>query len=58
MKQALIFIIIILSATQLNSQSLVNFDKYFADQTMRIDYFHIGEEFLTIDITYLNSLYP
>ena len=55
MKQALTFIIIILFATQLNSQSLENFDNYFTDQTMRIDYFHIGdaiEEFITIDQVY------
>lgn len=51
----LFFTIIILSAAQLYSQSLDNFDKYFTDQTMRIDYFHIGdaiEEFITIDQVY------
>ena len=56
MKQLILFItIIILSVTQLNSQSLENFDNYFTDQTMRIDYFHIGdaiEEFITIDQVY------
>ncbi|RKY94481.1 MAG: peptidase M64 [Ignavibacteriae bacterium] len=56
MKQLIFsFTIIILLVTQLNSQSLVNFDNYFTDQTMRIDYFHIGdaiEEFITIDQVY------
>ena len=56
MKQLILFIIvIILFASQLQPQSLENFDEYFTDQTMRIDYFHIGdaiEEFLTIDQVY------
>jgi len=56
MKQLILFfIVIILFATQLQPQSLENFDKYFTDQTMRIDYFHIGdaiEEFITIDQVY------
>lgn len=37
------------------SQSFENFDKYFLDETMRIDYFHIGnatEEFITLDQIY------
>ncbi len=56
MKQLLLFItVIILFASQLQPQSLENFDEYFTDQTMRIDYFHIGdaiEEFITIDKVY------
>ena len=37
------------------SQKAVNFDKYFSDQTMRIDYFHIGNatsELITLDQIY------
>ena len=37
------------------SQQKNNFDKYFSDQTMRIDYFHIGNassEIITIDKIY------
>ena len=56
MKQLIHFLtIFILSANQFYSQSLENFDEYFTDQTMRIDYFHIGdaiEEFITIDKVY------
>ncbi len=51
MNQSLLFItVIILFTSQLQPQSLENFDEYFTDQTMRIDYFHIGdaiEEFIT-----------
>ena len=56
MKRLLLFItVIILFTSQLQAQSLENFDEYFTDQTMRIDYFHIGdaiEEFITIDRVY------
>jgi hypothetical protein len=37
------------------SQSAVNFDRYFIDKTMRVDYFHIGnakEEMVTLDQVY------
>ncbi len=56
MKQLLIFCtILILSTAHLFSQTMDNFDKYFTDRTMRIDYFHIGdaiEEFITLDKVY------
>jgi len=56
MKQLILFITtIILFASQLKAQTLDNFERYFTDQTMRIDYFHIGdaiEEFITIDQVY------
>jgi hypothetical protein len=50
MKRATI-IFIILYATIMNAQT-IKFNDYFVDQTMRIDYFHIGDaanEFITID---------
>jgi len=37
------------------SQEFGNFNKYFLDETMRIDYFHVGEakdEFITLDQIY------
>jgi len=47
---SLIIILFILSA--LLAQTSLNFDDYFVDKTMRIDYFHIGdskEEWITLD---------
>ncbi len=41
-------------------QSSVNFDKYFVDKTMRVDYFHIGnakEEMVTLDQVYQQGLW-
>ncbi|RKY95771.1 MAG: peptidase M64 [Ignavibacteriae bacterium] len=56
MKQLILFIAItIFFATQLQPQTVEDFDNYFTDQTMRIDYFHIGdaiEEFITLDQVY------
>lgn len=42
------------------AQSSVNFDDYFVDKTMRIDYFHVGdakEEFITVDQIYQQSVW-
>jgi len=41
-------------------QSPVDFDKYFLDKTMRVDYFHIGqakEELVTLDQVYQQGLW-
>ncbi len=46
---------IILLCLSASAQEFKNFDKYFIDETMRIDYFHIGnaeEEFITMDQIY------
>ncbi len=48
-------LIALLTASFIFSQSNSNFDKYFLDETMRIDYFHIGDatsEIFTIDKIY------
>jgi len=48
------FISVIISFS-LSAQDFEFFDRYFYDQTMRIDYFHIGnamEEFVTLDQVY------
>lgn len=47
-------LIILLFPFLINAQT-VNFNEYFEDQTMRIDYFHIGDsvtEIITIDFIY------
>lgn len=47
-------LIILLFPVLINAQT-VNFNEYFEDQTMRIDYFHIGDsvtEIITIDFIY------
>jgi hypothetical protein len=46
---------IILIVFTVNAWSQINFDDYFVDKTMRIDYFHIGdayEEAVTLDYIY------
>jgi hypothetical protein len=51
---AILFFISLL-ASPLFSQDVENFNKYFLDETMRIDYYHIGnskEEFITLDQIY------
>jgi hypothetical protein len=51
---AIITLLLTLNLTLL-SQDLDLFDRYFTDQTMRIDYYHIGdanEEYITIDQIY------
>ena len=52
-----IFILFLSSllTTSLLSQDFSTFNKYFIDETMRIDYYHIGnakEEFITLDQIY------
>jgi hypothetical protein len=53
MKRAIVFIIIFLFIPgSMCAQSSLNFDDYFVDKTMRLDYFHIGdskEEWVTVD---------
>ena len=48
------YFILIFSVAVMNAQT-INFNDYFIDQTMRIDYFHIGDaskEFVTLDHVY------
>ena len=50
-----ILFLISLFANPLFSQDLETFNKYFVDETMRIDYYHVGdskEEFITLDHIY------
>ena len=55
MKSVKFFLVVFIMTQYLFSQGKVNFDKYFSDQTMRIDYFHIGNstsELITLDQIY------
>lgn len=61
MKRIIIFIssILILSNV-LPAQESVNFDDYFVDKTMRIDYFHSGDaqkEWVTVDQVYQQGIW-
>ncbi|MBT8378648.1 MAG: IgA Peptidase M64 [Ignavibacteria bacterium] len=50
-----IFTLLFLLTSNLVAQDLDFFDQYFVDQTMRIDYYHIGdanEEYITLDQVY------
>ena len=56
MKKAfsLIAVLILMNSTNF-AQDIEYFDRYFTDQTMRIDYYHIGdanEEYITLDQIY------
>jgi len=56
MRNSILIIVTILSLSGLVvAQSSVDFDKYFIDKTMRLDYFHTGDakvEFITLDQVY------
>lgn len=48
-------------STSLLAQVQVNFDQYFLDKTLRIDYYHVGdarEEWVTIDQMYQQDIWP
>ena len=50
-----VLFLLLLMPLVLNAQKAVNFDQYFTDQTMRIDYFHTGDaksEIYTLDKIY------
>ena len=61
MKRAFVFFIVIFSIPGLLlAQTSLNFDDYFVDKTMRIDYFHIGdskEEWITLDQIYEQGIW-
>jgi len=56
MRRAIVYIIVILFIPgALSAQTSLNFDDYFVDKTMRLDYFHTGdakEEWITVDQIY------
>jgi len=56
MRRAIVYIIVILFIPgALSAQTSLNFDDYFVDKTMRLDYFHTGdakEEWITVDQVY------
>ena len=56
MRITVLYLLLIVSCNlNLNAQVLDNFDNFFVDKTMRIDYFHIGDaqtEIITIDQIY------
>jgi len=50
-----LLIVVLLGGTVLHAGLNLNFDEFYTDKTMRIDYFHIGDaqsEFITIDQIY------
>ena len=52
MRYAVVQLIIFICVISIYPQVQPKFEDYFSDQTMRIDYFHIGdirEEFITLD---------
>ncbi|MCK4429745.1 MAG: peptidase M64, partial [Candidatus Aminicenantes bacterium] len=54
------FILMFLLPGVLLAQTTVNFNDYFVDKTMRVDYFHIGdakEEFITLDQIYKQGVW-
>lgn len=58
MKSRIIFILLV--PAFLFSQEAVQFDNYFIDKTMRIDYFHVGdakEEIITVDQIYEQGIW-
>ncbi len=60
MKKSFISILICILPLSLFSQSAIQFDDYFLDQTLRIDYYHIGdakEEFITMDQLYRQGIW-
>lgn len=57
---ALCFLVLITILGFLQAQPNLDFDDYFLDKTMRIDYFHIGdakEELITIDKIYQQGIW-
>lgn len=59
MKQLLLTLILLLPLF-LKAQNDVKFDKYFKNQTLRIDYYHTGnadEEFFSLDQMYLQGVW-
>lgn len=61
MKHRLLVLLIILSLSRfLLALAPADFDKYFVDKTMRLDYFHIGhakQEMITIDQIYKQGIW-
>jgi hypothetical protein len=60
MKKIFISILLLIILHSLYSQNLIQFNDYFLDKTMRIDYYHIGdakEEFITIDQIYQQGIW-
>lgn len=60
MKRVILILTVFLIPTLLFSQNSIQFDDYFLDKTLRIDYYHIGdakEEFITIDQIYQQGIW-
>jgi len=60
MRHVLIIISLVLAVTPLLATARVEFDRYFVDKTMRIDYDHAGsakEEWITLDQVYEQGLW-
>lgn len=57
---AIIFLFIIFSLGSLNAQDFNQFDNYFNDKTMRIDYYHTGDakmEIVSLDQVYIYGIW-
>jgi len=60
MRKYFVLLLLLIIPTLLFSQNKIHFDDYFLDQTMRIDYYHIGDakkEFVTIDQIYQQGIW-
>jgi len=61
MRITVLFLLIIFNCNlSLFAQVFENFDKFFTDKTMRIDYFHVGDaksEIITIDQIYIYGIW-
>lgn len=60
MRNVLALIAVLALPAVVAAQAVVNFDQYFIDKTMRVDYFHIGnakEETVTLDRIYVQGIW-
>ena len=60
MKSLILSLLLILIPSSLSAQQNLNFDDYFYDKTMRIDYYHIGDistEIVTLDKIYVYGIW-
>ncbi|MDZ7333301.1 MAG: peptidase M64, partial [candidate division KSB1 bacterium] len=60
MRKSVVLVLFFIIPFATFSQTPIQFDDYFLDQTLRVDYYHIGdakEEFITIDQLYLQGLW-
>lgn len=57
---AMVMGVLVLGTGSVRAQSLADFERYFVDKTMRIDYYHTGdanEEFVSVDRIYQQGIW-